>query len=165
MISVFVLALAGLLLCRVPADAFMVTDKMGREVEITPPVRRAVLLSLYEFIPVLNLWDRVAGVNRWAYKSEALADFPRVKSIPSVGTGDQVNVEALMALNPDLVISWTYKPEVVDFLAARGLKVIAIYPDSIDELFENLRMCGTLFSEKKAKQTRSSPRWRMCSNS
>ncbi len=147
MIFVFVWVLAGLL-CQVSAGALTIRDKMGREVEVNPPVQRAVLLSLYELIPVLNLWDRVAGVNRWAYGSEALRDFPRVKLIPSVGTGDQVNVEALTALKPDLVITWTYKPEVVEFLAARGLKVIAIYPDNIDELFAAMKTCGILFGEE-----------------
>ncbi len=46
-----------------PADAFALTvkDAAGNEIEITPPVKRVVFLSLYELNPVFDVWDRVVG--------------------------------------------------------------------------------------------------------
>lgn len=125
-----------------------VTDKEGRSIDIPLPVRRAVFISLYEFIPGLRLWDRVVGINRWAEHHPLLEGEVRRRNLPLVGTGSDVNMEALMALAPDLVITWTYKPEAAEFMTARGLKVIAIYPDNLDELYGALDMCGRLFSEE-----------------
>ena len=141
-----------------PADAFALTvkDAAGNEIEITPPVKRVVFLSLYELIPVFDVWDRVVGLNRWAYDSELLKGFPQLKKIPSVGTADTVNIEVLLALHPDLVLTWSYKPEVDDFLVRRGLKVISVYPDSLEELYAVLDMCGRLFrKEDRAREIRS----------
>jgi iron complex transport system substrate-binding protein len=136
--------------------AFTVKDVTGNEVEITPPVQRVVFLSLYELIPVFDLWDRAVGLNRWAYDSEILKKFPQLEKIPSVGTADAVNIEVLLALHPDLVITWTYKPKVADFLIRRGLKVISVYPDSLEELYGVLDLCGRLFQkEDRAREVRS----------
>ena len=127
--------------------------------EITPPVQRVVFLSLYELIPVFDVWDRVAGLNRWAYDNELLKGFPQLKEIPSIGTADTVNIEVLLALHPDLVITWTYKPEVADFLVRRGLKVISVYPDSLEELYGVLDLCGRLF-RKEDRAGKSGPLWK-----
>jgi iron complex transport system substrate-binding protein len=157
MIRIIVFSLVSVLFATVtfllPACAFTIRDATGNEVEITPPVKRVVFLSLYELIPVFDVWDRTVGLNRWAYDSEILKKFPQLRKIPSVGSGDAVNVEALLALNPDLVITWTYKPEVADFLIRRGLKVISIYPDSLAELYEVINLCGKIFEkEERARE-------------
>lgn len=132
-----------------------VTDKLGRPLEIPVPVRRVVLLSLYELIPVLDLWDRVVGVNRWALDNKLLKRFSRIETIPAVGTGIEVNAEAVLACHPDLVITWSYRPEVVEFLARKGLRVLAVYPEHLDELYGVIELCGQLFDrEKRAKEVR-----------
>ncbi len=141
-----------------PADAlaFTVKDAAGNDIEITPPVSRVVFLSLYELIPVFDVWDRVVGLNRWAFDNELLKRFPQLKEIPSVGTPDTVNIEVLLSLHPDLVITWSYKPEVDDFLVRRGLKVISVYPDSLGELYAILDLCGRLFrKEDRAREIQS----------
>jgi iron complex transport system substrate-binding protein len=136
--------------------AFTVKDAAGNDTDITPPVNRVVFLSLYELIPVFDVWDRVVGLNQWAYDNELLKGFARLKEIPSVGTADSVNIEVLFALHPDLVITWSYKPEVTEFLIRRGLRVISVYPDSLDELYAVLDLCGKLFGkEDRAGEVRS----------
>jgi len=138
------------------ASAFTVKDAAGNDIEITPPVSRVVFLSLYELIPVFDVWDRVVGLNRWAFDNELLKRFPQLKEIPSIGTADTVNIEVLLALHPDLVITWSYKPEVDDFLARRGLKVISVYPDSLEELYAVIDLCGRLFQkEDRAREVLS----------
>jgi len=141
--------LVGLLGTTAPAGSFSVKDKLGCEMEIAPPLRRVVFLSLYELIPVLDLWDRAVGINRWAFQSELLEGFPQLAAIPSVGTADQVNVETLLALRPDLVVTWPYKPEGVEFIRKKGIKTLAVDPESLDELYEVLELCGRLFQKEE----------------
>ncbi|MGD0229357.1 MAG: ABC transporter substrate-binding protein [Syntrophorhabdales bacterium] len=124
-------------------------DKLGRSVTVPVPVKRAVFLISYELVPVLGVWDRVAGVGRWAYDNDLMkAAKPDIRSIPSVGNGTDINMEALLRLKPDLVITWTFKPELVRFMEERGLPVIAIYPESLSELYDVMRLHGRLFQRE-----------------
>ncbi|GAB6182400.1 hypothetical protein JCM13991_01410 [Thermodesulfovibrio hydrogeniphilus] len=54
-----------------------------------------------------------------------------------------------MKLKPDVVITWSYNPNTVKFLEERGTNVIAIYPDSLEELYKDMRMHGRLFGKEK----------------
>jgi len=144
-----IIALLLMLVPRAGASTVVVKDKLGRRVEVTVPVKRAVFISLYEYIPALGLWDKVVGVNRWAFKNTLLQRFEQLKGVPPVGTGGDVNIEAIMALRPDLVIIWIYKPQIVKFMEKRGLTVIAVYPESLEELYQNVRLCGRLFAKER----------------
>jgi len=139
------------------ASTFTFTDKLGRAVTINVPVKRAVIVISYELIPAMNLWNQVAGVSRWAeehcdlYKA-IVRENPSLRK-PNVGAGSDVNVEAVLKLNPDLVITWTYNPDTIRFLEQKGIKVVGIYPDSLTELYDVMRMHGKLFGkEKKAEE-------------
>ena len=131
-------------------------DKLGRSVTVPVPVKRAVFLISYELVPVLGVWDRVAGVGRWAYENDIIRqDRPDIRAtIPSVGSGTDVNMEALMKLKPDVVVTWTFKPELVRFMEERGLRVIAIYPESLAELYDVMRLHGRLF-QREARMERA----------
>jgi iron complex transport system substrate-binding protein len=74
---------------------------------------------------------------------------PDVRSLPSVGTGDRYQHGGALRLNPDVVITWTFRPEQISFMEKRGLKVIAVYPDSIAEMYGVLRIHGRLFGKEK----------------
>ena len=86
-------------------------------------MRRAVVLVSYELVPVLGVWDRVVGVARWAYDNDVVRQSnPDIRSIPSVGSGTDVNMEALLKLKPDLVLTWTFKPELIGSWRSGALK-------------------------------------------
>lgn len=127
------------------------TDKLGRKITVSVPVKRAVFFITYELIPALDIWDRVVGIGRWAYNNDLMkATKPDIAStIPSTGSGSDVNIEALLKLKPDLVITWTFKPETIRFMEEKGLKVIAIYPESLSELYDVMRLHGKLFGKEK----------------
>lgn len=135
------------------ASTFTVTDKLGRKVTVQVPVKRAVVVITYELIPALDLWGQVAGVSRWAEENcelckAIITEKPSLKR-PTVGAGSDLNVEAVMKLNPDIVITWTYNPDTIRFLEEKGTKVIGIYPDSLTELYDVIRMHGKLFKKEK----------------
>jgi len=131
------------------ASTVTYTDRLGRTVDIQVPVRRSVFLTAYELIPALGLWDRVAGISRWAaYKNDMVRATMPDRKIPVVGSTQDVNIEVLLKLKPDLVITWTFRPEVVSFMEGKGLRVIAIYPESISELYDVMRLHGRLFERE-----------------
>jgi iron complex transport system substrate-binding protein len=126
-------------------------DKLGQKTEFVPPVHRAVVLQLYEFMPALHCWNQVVGVGRYAYQNPLIQQTkPDIeKSIPSVGSGIDLNTEALFKLKPDMVVTWTYKPEIVQYLREHGVRTIAVYPDSVGELYDVTRLLGTMFHREK----------------
>lgn len=126
------------------------TDKMGRTVGIPVPVERAVLFQPAELIPALDIWDKVVGVGRYSYDSDLLkASKPDIeKTIPSAGSGSDVNIEQLLKAKPDLVITWSYYPDQVKFMEEKGLRVIALYLDTISEMYDAIRLLGKLFAKE-----------------
>jgi len=139
----------------VEAESITITDKLGRVVTIDVPVHRAAILQTYELIPALGIWDNVVGLGRHAYANDLIkATKPDVaKVIPSPGSGDDINIEALLALKPELVITWTYKPESVRFIEDKGIKVLGIAPENLFEFYGAIRIHGRLFGKEAKAET------------
>jgi len=140
------------------AETLTYRDKLDRTVHITLPVRKAVFFQTYEFIPALGAWDRVAGVGRFAYTNDLIrAAKPDIaRTVPSTGSGTDINIEALLKLRPDVVVTWAFKPENVRFMESKGLAVIAIYPESIAELYGVMDLLGRMLGkEKETKRTKA----------
>lgn len=130
-------------------DRVIYTDRLNRTIEIPTPVQRVVFLQMYELLPALDIWDKVVGVANYVYRDDLVRQAkPDIESIPSVGSGSDINVEAVMQLKPDLVITWAWKPESIRFMEAKGLRVIAIYPENIGELCNDMRMIGRVFQRE-----------------
>ncbi|AFM28053.1 ABC-type Fe3+-hydroxamate transport system, periplasmic component [Desulfomonile tiedjei DSM 6799] len=136
------------------AETLTYTDKLGRTVDVPLPIKRAVFFETYELVAHLGIWDRMVGISRYAYENDLMrAVNPDIeRTIPSAGSGLDVNIEALLKLNPDLVLTWTYKPDIVPFMERKGLTVIAIYLESIAELYEVMRLQGRLFQKEEQVQ-------------
>jgi len=151
---IFLLLFWGITTAASEAAVVSYTDKLGRSVEIPLPVQRVVFFQLYEMLPSLDVWERVAGVSSYVYRDDLIrAAKPDIEKIPSVGTGSDINIEAVMQLKPDLVLTWAWKPETIRFMEEKGLKVIAVYPESIAELYEVMHLLGRLFEREDAMQT------------
>lgn len=132
------------------AALFTYIDKMGRGITIQTPVKRAVLYETYELLPVTGAWNQIAGISRYAYENDLLlAVKPDISKIPDVGGAMDINAEILLKLKPDAVLTWTANPQVVRFLEQKGLAVIAVYPESIHELYDVMRMQGKLFGKEQ----------------
>ncbi|MGB9616577.1 MAG: ABC transporter substrate-binding protein [Desulfomonilaceae bacterium] len=135
---------------RAASEMFTYRDKLHRTVGLKTPVKRAVIFQTYEMIPALDIWDQVVGLGRYAYDNDLIkAIKPDIaKTIPSAGAGLDLNFEALMALKPEVIITWTVQPGVVKFLEEKGFTVISVYPDSLKELYEVMEVHGKLFGKE-----------------
>jgi len=154
--KIFSLCLGLLLLATGVALArnIQVTDALGRKVTIKAPVERAVFYIGYEFIPYLDLWEQTVGLSLWAFQEEEFRKLagPHLKRLKPVGTATHPNLEALLALKPDLVLTWTYQPRAVNTISALGVPVVTLAPEGLCDLFKTLDILGRLFGkEKRAK--------------
>ena len=105
------------------ALAIQVRDDRGVTVTLTAPPQRIVSLlpSLAETVCELDQCQRLVGVDRYANWPAA------VRKLPRVGGGLDPNIEAVLALKPDLVLLAT-SSRAAGQLEALGLKVAALEP-------------------------------------
>ena len=114
-------------------EARVLIDQMGREVAVPENPVRIISLApnITEILFALDAGDRVVGVT-------AFSDYPEeAASIPVVGTYITPNLEAIVALEPDLVIATAdgEKQEAIDILENVGIPVYVINPKSMDAVF------------------------------
>jgi iron complex transport system substrate-binding protein len=105
------------------AQATVVVDERGVSIDLPRPPQRVVtvLPSLTESVCALGACDRLVGVDRYS-------NWPAsVRALPQVGGGIDPNVEAIVALKPDVVLL-AKSSRVTERLEALGLKVIVLEP-------------------------------------
>lgn len=125
------------------SEALVVTDGLGRSVSFDADPQRIISLapSNTEILFAIGADGQVVG-------RDAYSDFPpEAKEIASIGdTYGDLNTEAIIALEPDLVLVAAITPiEQIEALTALGLKVYMVpNPMSFDDLFESLETIGRI---------------------
>jgi iron complex transport system substrate-binding protein len=105
------------------AQALQVTDDQGTVLTLAKSPQRIVSLlpSLTETVCALGHCQRLVGVDRYS-------NFPLVvKKLPQVGGGMDPNIEAIVALHPDVVLA-ALSSRSAQRLTALGIPVFALEP-------------------------------------
>ncbi len=139
-LALLMLFTAGCGLAETGATATM--DMMGRQVTVAGPVTRVVALTAAdcEILYALGAGDLLVG--RGAY-----CDYPaEVLLVPSVESGYETNIEQIIALEPQLILTGTMNQSVeqVDMLEAAGIAVAVSDAQDIAGVYEAIAMIGTL---------------------
>lgn len=138
-----VLALALACLC-IPAlgeGELSVTDMTGREVKLAGATKSVVVLmpSDCEILFAIGAGAQVIGRGSYCdYPAEAVADIPVVKS------GMELNVEEIVALQPDAVIltKMSHSQDQVELLENAGLPVIVTDAQTVADTFDCIALLG-----------------------
>ena len=137
---------AGLLWC-LPTQALQITDDRGVTVTLSAPPQRIVSLlpSLTETVCELGQCARLVGVDRYS-------NYPaQVRALPQVGGGLDPNIEAIVALKPDLVLM-SVASRAGDRLQALGLKVVALETKRHADVQRVLQQVGLLLGVPDAQR-------------
>ena len=129
------------------AHALQITDDRGITVTLAASPQRIVSLlpSLTETVCELEACQRLVGVDRYS-------NYPaRVRTLPKVGGGLDPNIEAIVALKPDLVLM-SVASRASDRLEALGLKVVAMETKSHADVKRVLEKVGTLLGVGDAQR-------------
>ena len=135
--------LAAALAAWLPAAqaALQVVDDTGATVTLAAPASRIVSLAPHatELLYAAGAGDRVVGVL-------ATSDWPpEVAAKPKVGDSRSLDLERIVALAPDLVVTWPFAaPAQVGALVARGVPVFIASPATIDGIAQDLERLGAL---------------------
>ncbi|MGY2897193.1 ABC transporter substrate-binding protein [Deinococcus sp. UYEF24] len=147
LLSVLLLASASVSTADATTYPFTMTDDLGRKVTLKTEPKRvvSVLPSSTETLCAIGACDRLVGVDE-------SSDFPAsVTKLPKVGGLYNPNIEAMVALKPDLVVVSKYG-KLADSLTAAGLTVVVVNPETYEEVFSKTLVLGKLMNrEAQAK--------------
>ena len=121
-----------------PAYPRTVTDFQGRSVVIAQRPERIVSVgaSNTEFLFALGAGERVVGVDDFS-------DVPaEAKKKEKVG-GVKVNVEKVVSLHPDLVVSVKLSDGSLERIAGAGIAVIVLDPQGLADVYRTAVVLGT----------------------
>ena len=135
-------AIAALALWAAAANAAVeAMDATGTMVKLSAPATRIVSLAPHatELLYAAGAGVRVVGVL-------ASSDWPpEVALQPKVGDARALDLERILTLAPDLVVTWPFAaPAQVDALRARGVAVFVSNPATIDGIAADLERLGVL---------------------
>lgn len=117
---------------------------VGVRTNLTQPLdepRRIVSIapSNTEILHALGLGRRIVGVDRWS-------DYPpRVKRLPQVGSDLHVDIDAVAALTPDVVVASLHVPGMEDNLPlfeSYKLPYVAVGGQGLDGVWQDMRTIG-----------------------
>ena len=125
-----------------------VTDDYGRTVVVPAQPLRVVSLSpaVTEIMFALGAEDLLVGRTDFCeYPQEAQA-------IPSIGGISNLNIEKILSLDPDLVISGSMVgKKVTDQMDAMGVPMVCVIEKPrFEALFDNIMAIGHLVNKEKA---------------
>lgn len=119
-----------------------VTDAIGQEISV--PIRPEKIISLApnitEILFAIGAGDQIAGVTDFCTFPDA------AKSKPKTGGLTNPNLEAMLQLQPDLIlVTADGNPKAIsDRAKSAGIPVFTINPSSWDQILATIQLIGTL---------------------
>ena len=131
------------------AAGIEVTDDRGRTVTLAAPPQRVVSLlpSLSETVCELGQCHRLVGVDRYSNFPAAL------QKLPQLGGGLDPNIEAVVAVRPDVVLV-AASSRAAERLEALGLKVVVLEPKTHADVQRVLRKVAQALGQPVADADR-----------
>lgn len=127
-----------------------VTDDLGNHVALTAPAERIVSLAPHvtELLFAAGAGDRVIAVDRYS-------DYPeQAREIPRIGDAIALDIERIVALQPDLVVGWHSGngAKALANLRDLGLTVFASEPRALADVPRSIEAFGQLAGTQQAAE-------------
>lgn len=116
----------------VPAEALCARDALERDVCLPEPASRIVTLSpgATELLFSAGAGERVVGAGAWS-------DYPpEAEQLPRIGDSSRLDLEAILALQPDLMVAWVdgNSRQQVERLEQLGIKAFWLAPREFEDI-------------------------------
>lgn len=140
---------AGILFSLQAAAVCDVTDDAGSNIKLPHSAERIIVLSpdLVETMFAIGAGSHVIGVVQGS-------DFPaQARKISTVGSYSGVDLERIVTLHPDLIVTWKYAfPRQVAALRQLGIPVYISAPKKLEDVPHLMRQLGCLMGKKVAAE-------------
>jgi len=130
-----------------PIEGISLTDMTGREVWLPEPATRIVALTAadVEIIFAIGAGDRLVG------RGEYCNYPPGALDVQAVQSGNETNIEQIIALEPQLLIMsrMAQTEEQIRQLENAGIMTFVTYPQTINETYMVIDMIGLMLGKEK----------------
>lgn len=130
-----------------PDSAYPMTvkDQIGREVEIKAQPERicsGYIISSSTLV-ALGVQDRIVGIEAKAQKRNIYKlSAPELMELPSIGSAKEPDIEACLALEPDLVILPKKLKDKAPVFEELGIAVLFVNPETQENMEDMVRLLG-----------------------
>ena len=146
-------------------DAIAVTDHLDREVTVPAEIERIAVVGVWPLPSVLAIFfnsaEKIVGMpqaSMTAAQNGLLGElYPEILNAETdFSSGDDVNLEELLLLEPDVVFYNAANPAMGDKLTGAGFAAVAVSVNKWDyDCIETLKHWIELFSEMFPKDAKS----------
>lgn len=131
--------------------AIQIQDMKGRDISLEKPGEKIVAITAAEceILYALGVGDRLVGRGEYCnYPEEAL-------QVPMVQSGAQTNIEEIIALAPDVVLtsSMAQAAEQVQALENAGITVVVMEAQDIQDVYQVIDTIGIVTGRETKAQT------------
>ena len=128
-----------------------VVDDAGLKVSLQQPANRIVALAphVVESLYFAGAGSKIVGAVEYS-------DYPNAaKSLPRVGGYSRIDLEAILALRPDLVIAWESgnSPVAIEKLRALNVPVYLSQPNTLEDIATEIDRFGILAGTESIART------------
>jgi len=128
-------------------QSMQVIDDEGTAFVFSAPVKRIISLAPHvtELLFAAGASDQIVGTVTYS-------DYPEAaKKIPIIGSYNRVDMEAIMAKKPDLIVAWGKgnSRNELNKLTSLGFKVFISEPKKFTDIAENIRSMGKFLGTEK----------------
>lgn len=147
------LLLCGLLLCNASYAELSVRDDAGNTIILKQAAQRIVSLA-----PHVTELLFAAGAGKQVVGAVSYSDYPEAaKKLPRVGAYNAFDLEAIVALRPDLIVAWkSANPAAsLEKLQALSIPVFFSEPRALEDVASNLDRLGKLTGNESVANSAS----------
>lgn len=126
-------------------ESITVTDLQGNTVNLEKAPERIVSLTAGDLNTLYDLGETAVG--RPVIRGEMREE---IEEIPEVGTSNDVNVEKIASLNPDVVLAHPQlNKDAIPALEELGISIVQMGANSIDEVKQSIEILGKLVQKEE----------------
>jgi len=117
-----------------------IVDDYGRQIKLTGVPDRIVSIAPTptEILFAIGAGDQVIGVDDYSdYPNEA-------NNLTKVGNALELNVEAIVGLQPDLVVTGDLVPKALEQVEKRGIPYMVLAARTLSDVIKDIRLMGVL---------------------
>lgn len=134
-----------------PAYPRRITDSAGKEFTFYRPVERVVAMHVNaaEVAVLLGVSEKIVGVSD-TVRTNTL-QFPELSELPSVGKWTEPDIEAILATNPDIVLTYVNwpEPDKLELHLPERIAVVRMDFYRAEVFREEMEMVGRIFDEQE----------------
>lgn len=111
--------------------------------------KRLVVLepSIVEIIYKLGAEDQIVGIAKMMHSK--IYPFDKTEKLTSVGNYSKPNIEKIIALKPNLVITNRYSSKTQEDLEKFNIKTTSFSANNLEEIFQNITTIGKITGKEK----------------